>query len=115
MLVDPGIVARFGAVRADAAEARSRILIERPALRAHIPGRRLGTVERPLALANIEAAEIAAAERHPDYPLRVDVAAARTEARLRNCEELRQLRLWIEAHDAGFPGEHIDRVPDRAV
>src|ERR1700733_8225133 len=59
MLVDPGVVARLSAVVADALEARARIFVERPALRAMIAGR-LGAVERALALAAIESAEMAA-------------------------------------------------------
>src|ERR1035437_5320838 len=59
VLVDPGVIARLGAVLADAFEARSRILVERPALRAMVAGRSRA-VERPFALASVEAAEMAA-------------------------------------------------------
>src|SRR5499425_26836 len=48
VLVDPAVVARLGAVLADAFEARPRILVERPALRTLIAGR-LGSVERAFA------------------------------------------------------------------
>src|SRR5262249_2541312 len=83
VLVAPAVVARLGAVLADAFEARPRILVERPALRAMI-ARRLWSVERAFALAPVEAADVAAGERHPDDALAVDVAAARTEAGQRN-------------------------------
>src|SRR5207244_13596290 len=50
MLVDPGVIARLGAVLADAIEARAGILIDGPALGAMIAG---GSrpIERPLTLA----------------------------------------------------------------
>src|SRR3981189_2891993 len=79
VLVDPTVVARLGAVFADAVEARPRILVERPALRAMIAGR-LWSVERTLALAPVEAADVAARERNPHHALAVDIAAARAEA-----------------------------------
>src|SRR6202008_2619985 len=56
VLVDPGVIARLGAVLADALEAGAGILIERPALRTMIAGR-VRPVERSLALAAIETAE----------------------------------------------------------
>src|SRR5580658_4218486 len=56
VLIDPGVVARLGAVVADALEARAGIFVERPALRAMIASR-FRSVERALALAAIEAAE----------------------------------------------------------
>src|SRR5262245_51248500 len=58
VLVDPRVVARLGAVLADALEARARILIEAPALGAVITGGRR-PVERSLALAPVEAADVA--------------------------------------------------------
>src|SRR5580693_5600644 len=75
VLVDPGVVARFRAVVADALEAWARIFVERPAFRAMIAGR-LRSVERALALGAIEAAEMARGQRHPDHALAVDIAAA---------------------------------------
>src|SRR5262249_34824560 len=78
VLVDPGVVARLRAVLAEAAEAGARILVERPALWAVIAG--CGRpVERAFALAAVEAADVAARERHPDDALAVDVRAARAE------------------------------------
>src|SRR4051812_36645146 len=79
VLVNPAVVARLGAVLADAIEARSWILVERPALRAVIAGR-LRSVERPLAFAPVETADVAACERNPHHALAVDIAAARAEA-----------------------------------
>src|SRR6185436_16289861 len=61
VLIDPRVVARLGAVLANALESGTRILMERPALRAVI-ARRLRTVERRFALAPIEAADVSAAE-----------------------------------------------------
>src|SRR5712675_2890239 len=49
VLVDPGVIARLGAVLADAFEAGAGILMERPALGAVIAGR-LRSVERRFAL-----------------------------------------------------------------
>src|SRR3984885_12509500 len=78
VLIDPAVVARLGAVVADALEAGARIFVERPAFRAMIAGR-FWAVERALAFRAMEAAEVAAGERHPDHALAVDVAAARAE------------------------------------
>src|SRR5580704_7939625 len=113
VLIDPGVVARLGAVVADALEARAGIFVEGPAFRAMIAGR-LGTVERTLALAAIESAEMAASQRHPDHALTVDIAAARAKARHRGVIDFRELGLGIEAGDATAAGENADRVPDRA-
>src|SRR6266508_672701 len=57
VLVDPGVVARLGAVLAEAGEAGARILVERPALRTMVAGRRR-PVERALALAPVEAGKV---------------------------------------------------------
>src|SRR5882672_2658152 len=71
VLIDPRVVARLGAVLADSLKARARILVEGPALGAMI-ARGLRSVERPLALAPIEAADVAASHRRPHDPLPVD-------------------------------------------
>src|SRR6266566_1745939 len=81
VLVDPRVVARLGAVLADPLEARARVLIEGPALGAVIAGG-LRTVERPLALAAVEAADVAAPHRRPHDALLVDVGAADPEVGL---------------------------------
>src|SRR6266481_3901252 len=59
VLVDPGVVARLGAVLPDALEAGTGVLIEGPAFRAVIAGG-LRPIERPLAPATVEAADVAA-------------------------------------------------------
>src|SRR4029077_18520075 len=107
-------VAGFGAVLTDALEARTGILVERPTLRTVVAGR-LGAVERGLALAAVEAADVAARERHPHDALAVDVAAARAEARHRHVEHLGQLRVGIVAHHAAASRKHPDGIPDRAI
>src|SRR6202166_1462880 len=78
VLVDPGVIARLGAVLTDAVEAGAGILVDRPALRAMIAG---GSrpIERALALLAVEAAEMAARQRRPDHAVAVDVAAADAE------------------------------------
>src|SRR5258708_4129447 len=74
MLVDPGVIARLGAVLADAFEAGAGILIDGPALGAMIAG---GSrpIERTLTLPAVEAAEMAARHRRPDHAVFVDIAA----------------------------------------
>src|SRR5689334_16918886 len=72
VLVDPRVVARLGAVLADALEARAGILVERPALGAVVPGR-LRPVERAFAQPPVEDAHVAAREGYPYTALLVDV------------------------------------------
>src|SRR6202161_1510933 len=79
VLVDPGVIARLGRVIADAFKARARVLVERPAFRTLIAGG-VRAVERAFAFAAIEAAEMAAGQRHPDHAFTVDVVAAPAEA-----------------------------------
>src|SRR5580704_13446945 len=117
VLVDPGVIARLRRVIADAGKARPRIFVERPAFRALIAG--CGrAVERPFAFAPVEAAEMAAGERHPDNAFGVDVAAARAEAGQRYIVDFRKRRLrrigaGIEPyHRAGIVA---DRAPHCAV
>src|ERR1700722_12944950 len=114
VLIDPGVVARLGAVVADALEARARIFVERPAFRAMIAGR-FRSVERAFALTAIESAEMAAGQRHPGHAFAVDIAAARTKTRHRDIIDFRELGLGIETRHAAFAGEYADREPDRAV
>src|SRR6195952_2016520 len=59
VLVHPGVIARLGAVLADAFEAGAGILMERPALRTMIAGG-VRTIERTFALAAVKAAEVTA-------------------------------------------------------
>src|SRR5262245_35983079 len=103
VLVDPRVVARLGAVLAETLEAGPGILIEAPALWTVITGG-LRTVERSLALAPVEAADVARAHRRPHDALLVDVGAANAEVRLRHVIDLRERgRRWIgtrhEPHD----------------
>src|SRR4051812_23609221 len=83
VLVDPRVVARLGAVLADALEARAGILVERPAFGAMVAGR-LRAVEGTFAEPAVEHAEVAARQRGPDASLLVDVGAAHAEARQRH-------------------------------
>src|SRR5690606_10898386 len=103
VLIDPRVVARLGARLRPSFEARPGKAIERPAFAAMVAGR-LGTVQRALALASVERAEMTAAERDPDDAFAVDVRAARAEARQRNAVDLGERgRGWarpgIETHD----------------
>src|SRR4051812_43908661 len=58
VLIDPRVVARLGAVLANAVEPGTGVLVEGPPFRTVI-ARRLGAVERSLAFAPIEAADVA--------------------------------------------------------
>src|SRR6185369_11373112 len=77
VLVDPRVVARLGAVLADAFEARAGILVERPALGAMVAGR-FRTIERDLAQPPIKHTHVTAGERGPDADLLVDVGTTDT-------------------------------------
>jgi hypothetical protein len=61
VLIDPGVVARFRAILLDAFEARTGIGMEAPTLGAVIAGG-FRPVQRPLALAAVEAAQVTAPE-----------------------------------------------------
>ena len=79
---------------------------------------RLRSVERTLALAPVEAADMAACERHPHHALAVDIAAARAEARHRYVVDFRQrgfrrVGAGSEPHDRAGAG--AQRPPDRSV
>src|SRR6266478_8589048 len=106
VLVDPAVVARLGAVVADAFEAWARVFGEFPTLGTMIAGG-IGAVERPFAQAPVKAADMAARERYPDDPLAVDIAAARTVARQRDVVDFRQrcrgrVGARIDANDRSF-------------
>ena len=108
MLIDPAVVARLGAVIAEAFESRAGKLIEGPTFGAVIAGR-LRPVERTFAFAPVEAANMAARKRDPHHALAVDVAAARAEARHGHVVDLGERRLWrigagIDAHDGAGAG-----------
>src|SRR6202051_691480 len=80
VLVDPGVVARLGAVLTDAFEAGAGILIDRPAFRTMIAGG-VRPIERALALAAVKATEVTTRQRRPDHAVLVDIAAADSERR----------------------------------
>ena len=117
MLIHPAVIARLRAVVADAFEAGTRVLVERPAFGAVIAGR-LRSVERTFALAAIERPEVTARERHPDHAFRIDVAAADAKAGRGNVIDLgdRGLRRIASEHDA-HDGARVAaiRAPDRSV
>src|SRR2546428_7806481 len=79
---------------------------------------RVRPVEWALALAAIEAGEMAARQRRPEHPIAVEVAAARPIARKRRlvdfCQRrLRRIGAWIEAHDV--PGGYQRCPPDGPI
>ena len=76
VLIDPAVIARLDAFVGAADEAGAGIPMEGPAFGAVIAGGRRA-VQRAFALAPVERAEMAAAERHPDDAVAVDVGAAR--------------------------------------
>ena len=119
VLIDPAVIAGFGAVLADALEARAGILIEGPALGAVIAGR-LGAIKRSLAFAPVEAAHVAAAERHPDDALAVDIAAPRAEVGFRDVIDFREhgrrrVGTGIDPHHLALAAKHAGGAPDGAV
>src|SRR6478736_2782240 len=119
VLIHPGVVARLGAVLADAVEPGPGILVDRPALRAMIAGRGRA-VERAFAFRSVEAAEVPAAERNPDHAFGVDITTANAEIGFWHVVDLgkrggRRVRAGVEPHHRGPAAEHADRAPDRAV
>src|SRR4030095_13899801 len=117
-LIDPGVVACLGAAGIrHVRKLRTRERIERPALRTVLP-RRLGAVERPLALPAVEAREMSAGERRPHDAVAIDVHAARPVPRKGRLEDFRErgprgVRTRIEADDVAGIAEHC--APDGAV
>jgi len=78
-LIDPVVVAGLGAAGVGhALELRRREGKKRPAFRTVLPGGGR-TVERPFALAPVEAGEMSAGEDGPDYAVTIDVETARRE------------------------------------
>ena len=126
MLVHPVVVVE---VRRDvgALEARAIRLIERPALGTRRAVERLRAALRRLALAPVEAREMAArGERGPDDAVRVDVDAAWVDAALRHLVDLGDaglgwVRAAVDAHDVArivlgrAPGRVVDRARDHRV
>src|SRR5262249_45056399 len=114
VLVDPGVVARLDASVLEAFEARSGIFVEFPAFRTVIAGC-CWTVERSLSQTPIETDEVSAGLRSPRDSVRVDVAAANSDAGFWNGVELRKFRLRVEAHEACLTGKDSDGVPNRSA
>src|SRR5687767_14069378 len=114
VLVHPCVIARLGAVLAQSAEAWPWVLVERPPLRAMVPGG-LGAVQRALALAPVEADEMAARARAPQHAVPVNVSAAYAVAGRWHVEHLGKLGLGIEAQKSRCAGKHAHRVPDRTI
>src|SRR5438552_280459 len=79
-LIDPRIVARFRAAEIFRAFDRwSRHRVQRPALRTMLAGC-CRAIERPFALATIEACEMTAGKRRPHHAIARDIESARREA-----------------------------------
>src|SRR2546425_4102106 len=99
VLIYPGVIARLSAVALEALEPRPRISVEREAFRAMVAGR-VRSVERPLALAAVEADQAAVPARPPHHPLLFDVAPPPPHALPPKGVELPELRLWVGAQEA---------------
>src|SRR5262249_16824697 len=116
--VDPRVVARFRtAWLGHAFHLRERFGIERPALGTMLAGG-LWSVQRPFALAAIEARHVPAGERRPEDTVAIDVAAARRvtgqrRLRPRGQRRLRRIGARIQSHDRARISEHAS--PDRSV
>src|SRR4030095_8313305 len=78
-LIDPGVIAGFGAPRVgEAFELRQRLWIEGPPLGAMLTGC-CWSVEGTSALAAIETGEMTARQRHPRHAISIDVETTRRE------------------------------------
>src|SRR5262249_21799110 len=104
VLIDPGVIARLDAGGLTL-EARARVTVERPALRAVVAGGGR-TVERAFALAAVEAHQAAIRGRAPEHTVLVDVATTNAVALLRHVVDFRQFGLRIIAQEAGRATEH---------
>src|SRR5205809_244163 len=89
------------------------VAVRAPQPAAFPPGGR--TIERTLALAAVEAAEVAARQRRPDHAVLVDIAAADSERRRRNVEHLRKSGSRVKSQEPRRAAEDAYRVPDRTV
>src|SRR5262249_33844845 len=113
-LIDPGVIARLGAVLSDTVEAGAGILIDRPTFRTMVAGRGR-PVEWALAFAAVQAAAGTARQRRPDHTVRIDIAAADSDRRRRNVVHLGQSGSRVKSQDSRRLTEHADRIPDGAV
>src|SRR5258707_467476 len=88
--------------------------MKREAFRTMIAGG-VRPVQRTLALAAVEADQMASGAGAPEHAVCVDIAAAQTHGLFRQRIELAELGLWIEAQESRRTTEYARRVPDRAV
>src|SRR6185437_2297704 len=113
VLIDPGVVTGLDTELRLIRETRPGELVQRPALRTLIAGS-LGSVQRALALAAVELAQVAAAKRHPHHAVAVYVCPTHAEAGQRHVVDLAELRTRVETNQrAGKLERH--RSPHRAV
>jgi hypothetical protein len=113
VLIHPGVIARLDAHLRHVHEAGSRQAMEAPAFGTVI-ARRCRPVERTLAFAPIELAQMSACQGHPHHAVAVDVRAAHAEPGRGHIVDLAQARSRIESNDgAGIAKCH--RAPDAAV
>src|SRR5215475_933737 len=89
MLIDPGVIWIFLRARI-ALEAGARDRIERKAFRTFLAKLRARPVERPLALAPVEARDVTGVERHPHHAVSIDVATPNAEAGQRYLVDFRK-------------------------
>src|SRR3989475_1400860 len=127
--IDPDVIGVVGAAGGvQALELRPGHAVERPALGAELAARRLGAVERALALAPVEARDVPARERRPHHAVGAHVDAARTVGAFRRNIDLGQRRLGrtgsghdahqvarlVHAREADAHRLAPDRIVDRA-
>src|SRR6266568_2193215 len=117
VLVDPRVIGILGGAGITL-EARPWNRMEAPALGTFVAELRARSIERPLALATVEARDVAAVERRPDDAIAIDVHSADSESGERNLVDFRQrglgrVRSWSQAKDVARMGEV--RSPEAAV
>src|SRR5262249_39978865 len=117
VLIDPRVVRALGGALS-ASEGWPGNRIERPALGAQVPFRGTRSIERPLALAAIEAGDVSARQGDPCSPLSIDVEPAHSISRRRDFVDFGERGLgWIRSElHANDPTRVTDvRSPDRAI
>ena len=117
VLVHPRVVGALGrTVSADKRGPGQRV--ERPALGAQIAFRCSRPAEAPLALASVEAGDVAARQRHPRHALAVDIEPAHSVSGRRNLVDFRQrglLGIRSRLYADYPPGVADVRPPDGTV